>query len=182
MNAIAYLDKWDEKGIRRVKTILKRHHYDQYEFVCTDLEPGKGPESVLAVSKLLKRIEALKSSPEREATREADHQALATLAKRKLDDELWEMLRGLVNTVQNPSMEEEPSIDEGALDDHHQALLDLYGWFQEWSELARDEIPRRDYLIRLGLAQRRSRVQKITGDNADDETPIEDPTEEPPPS
>jgi hypothetical protein len=162
MNAIALIDGWDEKGIRRVKTILKRHHQEQYEFVCTDLEPGKGNDSVLAVAKLLERINALKNSPEREATREEDHKALAALAKRKLDDEVWAKLRSLVDTVQKPVIREDDTTVEDLAKARHQALLNLHGWFEEWSQLARDEISRRSYLIRLGLAQRKSRGQETT--------------------
>jgi len=35
--------------------------------------------------------------------------------------------------------------------------LDLYKFFDEWSEIARTEITRRDHLINLGLGKRKPR-------------------------
>ncbi len=37
-----------------------------------------------------------------------------------------------------------------------QALLKLRAWYAEWSEIARASIKRRDHLIALGLARRKS--------------------------
>jgi hypothetical protein len=178
MEAIAELDRWDEKGIRRVKAILKRHHPDQNTFVCTDLEPGRGGESVLSVAKLLGRIQALRDSPDREDTREADHAALATLASRKLDDALWTRLGQLVRQAQHPAISTAPvSTGPSAVspDPFHDALLALHAWYMEWSAAARSEITRRDYLIRLGLARRKSRSEESIDDDSDDESPTEVP-------
>ena len=61
---------------------------------------------------------------------------------------------------------EAPVADETteAPDPLHEALLELHGWYQEWAETARAEITRRDYLIRLGLAQRRTKTPKPPND------------------
>jgi len=40
-----------------------------------------------------------------------------------------------------------------ALEEHVAALR---AWYEEWSEIARATVTRRDYLIRLGLAKRKS--------------------------
>jgi hypothetical protein len=57
----------------------------------------------------------------------------------------------------------EHAMDEAALaraaEQRKSALIAARAFFEEWSELARTVIKRRDYLIRLGLAQRISRVE-----------------------
>ncbi len=39
---------------------------------------------------------------------------------------------------------------------HSEAMMALRHWYEEWSEIARASISRRDYLILLGLAKRKS--------------------------
>ncbi len=39
---------------------------------------------------------------------------------------------------------------------HVASLVALRAWYEEWSEIARAAIKRRDYLIRVGLAKRKS--------------------------
>lgn len=149
--AILALDAWDEDGLRRIGAALRRLHPAQAEFVLNGLEAQEGAASVLVVQTLLERLNALESSPERKATREADAAALDTLSKRGITKEERARLGELVKVAQSPSFEappEAPKSDDGA-------LLAMRAWFEDWSETARSVIRRRDHLIRLGLAQRR---------------------------
>jgi hypothetical protein len=43
-------------------------------------------------------------------------------------------------------------------------LRELRAWHQDWAETARSVITRRDYRIRLGLAQRRSAAEEDAPD------------------
>lgn len=118
------------------------------------LDPAAG--AVLVVARLLERVDALESNPEREATREADQAALATLAQRGLTPAVREHLRQLVETAQLPARTEPAAPqDETAEMGREEALVRLHAWFEEWSEVARVVVKRRDLLIRLGLARRR---------------------------
>jgi hypothetical protein len=70
-------------------------------------------------------------------------------------------LRDLIQIVQAPArLPDLPKLTEDKLktdEARHEALLALHGWWFEWSETARLCITRRDYLIQLGLANRRVR-------------------------
>lgn len=44
--------------------------------------------------------------------------------------------------------------------EREQGLLALRAWYLDWSDTARAVISRRDYLIRLGLAQRKKAAKK----------------------
>jgi hypothetical protein len=64
-----------------------------------------------------------------------------------------------------------PSPDQVA---QTRALSTLYAWYKDWSETAHALIHRRDYLVLMGLAKRRSRrsagaSRNATGDTAPDQ-------------
>lgn len=152
--AMQEADDWDEPGLRRVSAPLFRLHPEQHEFVFSGLSAARGAGSLISITTLLDRLDALESSPDRVATREADHAALATLAKRGIDAEERARLRALVKLAQTAA----PPVVPEAAEQREQALLDLYAWYKDWSETARAVIHRRDYLVMLGVVQRRRRV------------------------
>lgn len=158
------LDQWDEPWFRIASSALARRFPEQERFVFNnDLSPAAGAGAVLAVSTFLDRLDALESSPDREATREADHAAVALLAERGITSAERQRLRELVAAAQTvPNV---PSPDElaraeaaaaAAEEEQLRQLRQLYLWHREWSTIAREAISRRDYLIQLGLASRRS--------------------------
>lgn len=148
-DAIADLARWNEPGLRIAGASLKYRHPAQHDFVFEDLKPAQGAAAVIAVSRFLDKLDALESAQERVATRTEDHAALTTLGKRGINAEERVRLRALVNSAQSavPVPEEDG--------DRKQDLIALYGWLEEWSEVARTSISRRDYLIALGLVKRR---------------------------
>jgi hypothetical protein len=38
--------------------------------------------------------------------------------------------------------------------------VELWGWFQEWSEVGKADIKRRDHLIQMGMGKRKKRAKK----------------------
>jgi hypothetical protein len=160
-DAIAELDALDEGLFRRVRAALRRLHPEQEAYVFGDeLGPAQGAASVISVSTLLQRLDGLKSAPERKKTRKQDQAALDTLAARGITAEERERLRALVEAAQRAvavSDEETGSNDAG---EREQGLLALRSWYLDWSDTARSVITRRDYLIRLGLAQRKKAAKK----------------------
>jgi hypothetical protein len=174
-SAIAEVDAWDEPGFRRISAALERLHPDQHAFVFAGLEAAQGVGSLLSVTTMLDRLDALESSPARQATRVADQAALATLAKRGITSELRKHLRELVRVAQTaatPTFAANTTVDE-----QETALRALQAWYRDWSETARAVIRRRDYLLMLGLTQRKSR-----DDSEDPEPPpAPAPTPAPPP-
>jgi len=156
-DAIIELDRWDEDGFRIVRAALSRRHPEQVAFVLDGIGPSVGPAAVVGVKKLLERLHALEKSPERKATRKEDHAALDTLAKRGLDAKERARLAHLVHVAESvgdgpPEDDSERAKKEQAQTD---ALMALRAWYDEWSEIARVAVKRRDHLILLGLAKRK---------------------------
>ncbi|MFT3773937.1 MAG: hypothetical protein QM820_51870 [Minicystis sp.] len=166
-DAIVTLDNWDEAGFRLVRATLTRLYPEQAAFVLDGIGPSVGTAAVLGVKTLLQRLDALEKSPARKATRKADHAALARLAKSGLDAKERARLADLVKTAESvsdaPGADDEKAREERD-EAHVQALTALRAWYEEWSELARIAVKRRDYLIRMGLATRKAPAKKDEGE------------------
>jgi hypothetical protein len=153
--AIAECDAIDESLFRRAHAALDHHHPEQDKFVFADLTPGRGAQAVLSVGIFLDRIDALESSPDREATREEDQAAVALLAKRNIGPEQRLYLRDLVETAQMAEFPVEFEPANVTAEEREEALRELRAWYKDWSETARAVIARRDHLILMGLAHRK---------------------------
>ena len=163
-DAINTLDAWDEDGFRIVRAALTRLHPTQLSFVLAGIGPTVGAGAVVGVKTLLGRLDALEKGPERKATRKEDHAALETLAARGINAKERARLSELVHISQSASETEAP--DEEGKAAREEAYVKVLGalrvWYVDWSEMARSVVKRRDYLIRLGLAKRKS-AKKPTG-------------------
>jgi hypothetical protein len=148
--AIIDLDDWDEAGYRRIHAALERLHPEQDAFVFAGLEANRGPTAVLGVAILLDRLDQL------QAGSEADRAAIATLEKRGITANVREHLRGLVSVAQAAKPGDAPVV-ETVPATQPQALEALHAWHRDWSETARAVVRRRDHLILMGLAKRRTR-------------------------
>jgi hypothetical protein len=154
--ALAELDAWDEPNFRIIRATLQRRYPALVDFVfANDLVASSGNGALLAVRTLLNRLQALRSAPERKATRKQDHAALAVLAGKGLTEEELARIQSLVEvaTQAAPVTETALSVQERA--EWRANRLALHGWYLEWSETARAVIKRRNELIALGLATRR---------------------------
>ena len=156
--AITELDNWDEPGYRRIHAALGRLHPEQDAFVFNGLEASRGPSAVLGVARLLDRLDQLEKGTE------ADRAAMATLEKRGINAKLRAYLRSLVNIAQAAKPMDLP-VEPSLADDHQKALEALNAWYQDWSETARAVIHRRDHLILMGLAKRRSHKDEDTNED-----------------
>jgi hypothetical protein len=159
--AIRELDAWDERGFRLARAALRRLHPAQEAFVFENLTASQGAQAVLGIVTFLNRLDSLESGVERKATRRADRAALDTLARRGVTTVERERLRALVIAAQSS-----PEISDADLEGDAAAttakakrdveLANLRAWYEDWAATARSVVTRRDYLIRLGLAKRRS--------------------------
>jgi hypothetical protein len=152
--AIAELDAWDEPGFRRIGAALERLHPDAHGFVFAGLEASQGAGSVLSVTTLLDRLDELEGSPARAATRDADRAAIATLETRGISRAVRSHLHELIRVAQTAEPPVFPT--DVAAAERDEALARLRAWYRDWAETARAVITRRDYLVMLGLSQRKS--------------------------
>ncbi|MCU0656677.1 MAG: hypothetical protein MUF64_15915 [Polyangiaceae bacterium] len=155
-DAINALDNWDEDGYRLVRAALARRFPEQMIFVLEGLAPARGAGAVLSVKNLLDRLDALETSPERAGSRKQDLAAIEAIASKGITGEERARLRALVAAAQAPTGAASPA---PVVPPPVQDLQALKDWFDEWAETARVAIKRRDHLIRLGLARRKSRKQ-----------------------
>ncbi|MBL8678791.1 MAG: hypothetical protein JNK05_06480 [Myxococcales bacterium] len=174
--AITTLDATDEKLLAKIRATLQHTFPAEAKAVLKDLSAERGAASVLVVSTVLDRLDKLESTERGKA-------AIARLAERGLDVEARKRLLGLVRTASGdtgsdgakgakaaskkpePEKASKKSEKSPAADDaeYLRKLRVLRAWFEEWSELLRTEISRRDYLIQLGLAERKSTKGKGGG-------------------
>jgi hypothetical protein len=178
--AIAEIDAWDEQGFRRARAALDRLHPEQSAFVFHNLGPAQGAAAIVSVATLLDRLDALESAPDRAATRDADHAALATLEQRGIGKAERARLRRLLAIAQSMKEPVVPELVPSAAE-RDAALRELRAWYVDWSETARAVIRRRDHLILMGLAHRKYRDTEEEDDAVFDEEP-EPATETSPPT
>ena len=155
-DAIAELDAWDEGGFRVINATLSRHFPEQAKFVMEGLAPSQGAAAILGVATLLGRLDELEGSADRKATRKQDAKALELLATRGITPQLRKHLAEKVKVAQSVQLTKlDPQAIEKRNQAQREALARLRSWFSEWSDIARVQLTRRDYLITLGLAARR---------------------------
>lgn len=148
--AAAELEAWTARHVARLRTALERLHPE-----AAGLFPRhapEGPATILAVSTLLEGLAEL-------AAREDAAPVLATLAARGFDRALRERLAQLVERAKRA---EAPAGAEAAALAAESAtpapeMIRLYRWYEDWMATARAVVGRRDWLIRLGIADRRRR-------------------------
>ena len=154
-DAVVELDQWDEPNFRRYEAALVRKFPGQAEYVFDNLSASRGVEAVKGVATFLARIQALEegSDSNRASTKKEDKKAVELLAKRGLTSEERKRLQKLVTLALGPTPPSEmPPVDET----RRQSLLALKLWCNEWSAVAHAAIKKRAYLIRMGLAARRT--------------------------
>lgn len=159
-SAIATLNATDEDLVRIVRSSMRKHR-DAITFVLAGVQAVDGPGAVNVVGTILDRLDALENGTERPSTRKEDKAAIATLALRGVDATERARLRALVDKVS--ALDETPVIDNTMPADHLEKLEALRAWFEEWTDVARAVVKRRDYLIRLGLAERHAREDEGGG-------------------
>ena len=149
--AIVQLDADDERIHTIADACLKHRMPTVHAALLDGLEPG----SVVYTAQLVSRVGALRQGTLPDVTEEQAEQALALLAARGLDEDAWARLAALVAQAQTASTEEAPTPATSRAE-LEAALRKARAFYDEWSAIARAVITRRDHLILLGLATRRS--------------------------
>lgn len=145
--ALAELDAWDEPNLRRLRAAIARKHPGTVETLFAGIETGDGSEAILSVSTFLARVDALAGS--------VHAAALDTLESRGLTQAERARLGELVVLAKGFGQLPGPVAAGAGRTEHHEALIELKRWYDDWAETARTSIKRRDHLINLGLAARR---------------------------
>lgn len=157
--AIAACEAWQATGLIRARAMLQLALPEQAAFLFHDFVAGKGMEAVLNVETFLQRRQVLEAGEGRKASRKADHEALLVIEETGVTKETLKQLHRMVETVQTVAASPAEHLLE-ADTRRIEVLRKIYAWITAWSDMARTVITRRDQLIRLGIAKRRSRKTK----------------------
>jgi hypothetical protein len=155
--ATVALDEWDGRGFERARAALDHRFPSQSRYVFDGLCAGTGAEAIGTVRTFLDRVAALRDGTDlaRSATRDADREAAELLVVRRITHPAEEQrLRTLIAEATSlpdlpPPAQPDPTLRQ-------QTAHELAAWLRDWRETARVLVVRRDYLIRLGLAERRN--------------------------
>lgn len=156
--AIAEIDAADEPLYRILGAALRHRYPEQHRFLFNKLAPSTGAGSVVGMKTFLSRVAKLASGT---ATKNAVNDQLADklLSLRGLTAARRKELAGWVKTATSLSDDEGADAHEAAEAAReaarNKALVALRVWFEEWSEITRNVVSRRDHLIRLGLAEQK---------------------------
>ncbi len=177
--AVAELDAWDEPNFPRFSAALDRLHPSVGDVIFQNLKASTGPDAVTGMATFVVRVEGLvhatRSARDAKAANVSDavsaaaksyesipvderRAALALLHKRGLTAEEIARLSALVNVALGPTeVAPQASEAEAAKTERRRAALTaLRRWHDDWAATARSTIRKKQHLIAMGLASRKS--------------------------
>jgi hypothetical protein len=170
--AINEIDAWDAPTFNATEAVLGSRAPDVARYLFDNLEAAVGVAAVAGAERFLDRIAALREGTAKGVSSESAKAALDLLAARQIiDPKREEELRALIDKARRGAQPDE-AIPAPEMDPARRQVAEAFiGWLNEWREIGRLAVHRRDYRISLGLAQRRQA----------DDAAQEDPPAEPPP-
>ncbi len=172
--AINELDAWDAPAFAAARAVLEARYPVASRFLFEDLEASVGVAAVAGVERFVDRIALLKAGTAAGVNADDARAAAELLATRKIIDAARESeLRALIQTARLGARPDEvipaPEMDPN----RREVANEFISWLNEWREVARMSIARRDYRISLGLAQRRQNTDE--SDDGPDPAPMPAP-------
>ncbi len=156
--ALNAIDAWDAPAFSAAKAVLANRYPKVERFLFEDLVASTGPASVAGVERFLERVAMLRAGKAAGLSAEESKGAMELLGARKILDEIQESeLRRLISVAKSGARPSEFRAPDAIAPEREKQAIEFLRWLHEWREVARTAIKRRDYLISLGLAQRRSR-------------------------
>lgn len=165
--AINTIDAWDAPAYSAAHAVLDTRFPAVACFLFENLTATTGVAAVAGVQRFLDRLDLLRDGKATGVDPDQGRAAVELLAIRKIVDATKEAeLRQLIEVARLGARPEEV-IEATEMNPRRREVAEAYiQWLNEWREVARVSIARRDYRISLGLAQRRQ-----SGDDSDDHEP-----------
>ena len=154
--AINAIDAWDAPAYSAAHAVLDVRHPEVSRFLFENLEANVGVAAVAGVQRFLNRIDTLRDGKAPNIDPETARSGIELLATRKIVDTTKAAeLRQLIETARLGARPDEV-IEAPEMDPRRRDVAASYiSWLNEWREVARVSVSRRDYRISLGIAQRR---------------------------
>lgn len=147
------LDAWENRWVPVIDASLRRRHPEVHARVMLNLSQTSGRMVHMMVDTVLERIAALETS-----SAAGDLAARAHLEKRGLSAEVIAEARRLIDRIERPKFV--PSLPTAAeLAARERAEAELWGWYLEWSAIARARIRSRSMLQKLGFRRARKKSE-----------------------
>lgn len=142
--AIERLDAWENRWFPVAQATLAYEHPAVEEKVFLNLRQTTGVEVIISVGTFIERVDALANG------NDDDKAAHALLVLRGLNDTTLGEARNLLQelSVVEPLPLPDPEETKRA---QAEADAELWGWYKQWSAIARVAITRGDYLRQLGF-------------------------------
>jgi hypothetical protein len=157
--ALNAIDAWDAPAFSAAKAVLANRYPNVEKFLFENLAPATGPASVAGVERFLERVAMLRAGSAAGLSSEEGKGAMELLGARKILDDIQESeLLRLISVAKSGARPSEFRAPDAVAPEREKHAIEFLSWLHEWREVARTAIKRRDYLIALGLAQRRSRA------------------------
>jgi hypothetical protein len=154
--AINELDAWDAPAFAAAHAVLDARYPEAAAFLFENLEASVGIEAVAGVERFLDRVDALRDGKASSVDADAGRAAAALLSTRRIvDDKRAAELRALLAAARLGARPEEVIPAPEVEPRRREVARAFIAWLNEWREVARVAVARRDYRISLGLAQRR---------------------------
>ena len=144
-DAFVELDDWDESNFDIMRAVLAFNAPTVVDDLFRDLTAQQGPKAAAGVGTLLGRLDAMENGRPDEVA------AVAVLAQHGYSKQERARLRALVDLTQ--ALSPAPVVSDA---EREKILAELYAWHTMWSTIARNVITRRQHLISLGIAARRT--------------------------
>jgi hypothetical protein len=158
LESLTLLDNADGPLLRAIDAVIEARYPDQHQYIRGGLVASEGPESVAVVQHVVDRYAAMRdgTDPARASKRDADKKAAEALASRSvLSPAIEATYRAHLAKAKAIAPEVTATPTTEAQKKYQEAAREFHISIKEWRELARQTITRRDYLISLGLAERR---------------------------
>lgn len=151
------LDAWENLWFPIAGAVLQRHHREVHATVFHKLRQTYGNEVVLSVGTFVTRIDALAGSGHGEA--------LATLARHGLTEEVLAEARDLLTGVMQPPPVERAEDDDPAVAAAAQQAM--WAYYLLWSAIARSTISDRRLLRKLGFLRKQRDGEEDAGEDGE---------------
>jgi hypothetical protein len=149
------VDAWENYWYPVIDAVLQRHFPKVHERVFLNLHQADLDEVVFSVTTLLERLADL-ADPQGPAGADGP-KALALLVERKVDDSVLAQARGLLEDLQRFTVDHTVAVAEQQKLELIEAEGQAWGWYLEWSRIARVAIKNRALLRKLGFLDSRGR-------------------------
>lgn len=184
--AFAQIDAWDNENLPIADAALSHRAPEAHAFLfANDLAPAEGAESVRVVTTFLDRVDALEAhakgddaKPSKKAARGDEtptappltkaqaRAAVEVLTARGIHEAERKRAREWLSVLSKGVSPQDDGPSAASAAERQAALEALYRWLNEWSTIARKVITRRDHLIALGIATKKT--SKKTSAKKDD--------------